>query len=100
MDPLTQKLLELGIAGCFIVYLIYVCRKKDERYDALAKLVNDLQERRVNERAENAKVMTEVARSLQSLGESVEQSVSRLSDSVAVAVAAISATTRKVGRGR
>lgn len=71
-----KQLVSFGIGGLFIAYLIYVCAQKDARYDKLARLVNDLQERRAIERsenaAENAKVMFEVANALKALGASVD----------------------------
>lgn len=89
MDKLVDQLLTYGPLGLFCIYLIY-CRIQDgKRYDAQTKSMNEIQECRAAERAENAKALTEHAEASKSL-----------TATVTAAIATMAAHTRSQERPR
>lgn len=94
------ELLKLGLPGAFIGYLIYCCHCKDNRYDDLARMINEIQERRATERSENTKALIEGAAALSRMAISVDQATREIQDSVRVAVETVAAAARAVQEWR
>lgn len=92
MEQAIPELLKLGLPGLCIAYLVWCCREKDKRYDALVEKTDAVQERRALERVENIKAMIEASAALTKLASSVDRSASQTD----IAVETIAAASRAI----
>jgi hypothetical protein len=59
LDAFVPRLVEYGWPGIFVVFLIWLLVKRDQIIDQQAKLINDLNEKRITEALKSADALRE-----------------------------------------
>lgn len=71
ITPILKALIESGIPGAVIAYLIWTLYRRDKRDEQREKELADLQERRASEREKNATVLQAAADAMSKMSDSV-----------------------------
>lgn len=71
ITPILKALIESGVPGAVIAYLIWTIYRRDKRDEQRDKELADLQERRASERERNATALQAAADAMSKMSESV-----------------------------
>lgn len=75
MEPITNALLQYGIGGVFLAYLVWTIYLKQKQFDALLADYNKSQSDRIDENRRNAESLAGAAQAHRELAAAVQHSI-------------------------